>query len=179
MGERLGLVSRGDFGLNLFNSHALFQCKEWGLKSACLSFELRREQIRDLKKPLPCEIIVYGRLPLMITEHCLIANAGQGCGGPRQGDAVPCGGFHTLTDRRGEDFPVAPVFGCRNEIENAKTLYLADKPDFRALGLFYGRLRFTTESPPQCAAVLKQYLGLSAAEPPADFTRGLFYRGVD
>lgn len=179
LGERLGLVSRGDFGLNLFNSHALFQCKEWGLKSACLSFELRREQIRDLKKPLPCEIIVYGRLPLMITEHCLIANAGQGCGGPRQGDAVPCGGFHTLTDRRGEDFPVAPVFGCRNEIENAKTLYLADKPDFRALGLFYGRLRFTTESPAQCAAVLKQYLGLSAAEPPADFTRGLFYRGVD
>ena len=35
------------------------------------------------------------------------------------------------------------------------------------------------ESPAQCAAVLSQYLGLSAAEPPADFTRGLFYRGVD
>lgn len=179
LGERLGLAPRGDYGLNLFNSHALSQCGDWGLRSACLSFELRREQLRDLRKPLPCEAIVYGRLPLMITEHCLIANAGQGCGGPRRGDAVPCGAFHTLTDRRGEDLPVAPVFGCRSEIENAKTLYLADKPDFRALGLAYGRLRFTTESPAQCAAILRQYLGLSAAEPPADFTRGLFYRGVD
>ena len=40
-----------------------------------MSFELRFAQIRDLKKLLPAEAIVYGRLPLMITENCLIQNA--------------------------------------------------------------------------------------------------------
>ncbi len=179
LGERLGLKARGDFALNIFNSHALDQCREWGLASACLSFELRREQMRDIRKCLPCEAIVYGRLPLMVTEHCLISNAGRGCGGPRQGSPVPCAGCHTLTDRRGENFPVLPVFGCRSEIQNAKTLYLADRPDFRDLGLAYGRLRFTTEGPETCAAILRQHLGLTAGEAPSDLTRGLFYRGVD
>ena len=31
----------------------------------------RREQIRDLQKYLPCEAVIYGRLPLMITENGL------------------------------------------------------------------------------------------------------------
>ena len=180
LGQRLGLKARGDFGLNIFNSHALAQCRDWGLRSACLSFELRREQLRDLRKCLPCEAIVYGRLPLMVTENCLAANAGRGCGAAsRRGESVPCREVHTLTDRRGESFPVLPVFGCRSELENGKTLYLADRPDFRRLGLAYGRLRFTTETPADCAALLRQYLGRTAAAPPEGLTRGLFYRGVE
>ena len=178
LAEKLGLTPRGDFGLNIFNSHALSQCRAWGLKSACLSFELRQEQIRDLKKPLPCEAILYGRLPLMLTEHCLLSNTGQGCDS-RQGLPTPCTRIHTLTDRRGESFPVLPAFGCRSEIQNAKTLFLADKPEPARLGLTYGRLRFTTEPAETCAAILSCYLGRESCPPPEDLTRGLFYRGVD
>ena len=29
-------------------------------------------QIRDISKAVPTEIFAYGRLPLMLTEHCLI-----------------------------------------------------------------------------------------------------------
>ena len=177
LGERTGLAMRGGPGLNVFNSRSLAQCREWGLESAALSFELRYEQIRDLKKPLDCEAAVYGRLPLMITENCLISNAGRGCE-VRQGRAVPCAAVHTLTDRRGEDFPVLPAFGCRSEIENGKVLYLADKPEYRQCGLRWVNLRFTTEPPEECVRIFRLYRG-EAGEAPQGYTRGLFYRGVE
>ena len=164
----LPLELRGDFGLNVFNSRSLLFLREQGLQSATVSFELRHQQVRDLQKYLPCEAIVYGRLPLMITENCAAANRtgcshGRGC---------------TLTDRTGADFPVLCAYGCRNEIQNSRVLFLADKPEYRACGLTYARLRFTTESSEECLTVLRRYLGRTDWAP-ADFTRGLFYRGVD
>ena len=168
-----GLPVRGEFGLNVFNSRSLAVLRDWGLVSAVLSFELRWEQIRDLRKCLPCEAIVYGRLPLMITENCLTANGSGGC----TGKSGPCGRPHTLSDRRGEVFPLLPAFGCRSEVENSRRLYLADKPEFLRCGLQYARLRFTVESREECREILDRYL--TGEAPPPDFTRGLFYRGVD
>ena len=175
LARELGFSLRGDYGLNVFNSRSLAELAEWGLESATVSFELRHEQVRALEKPLPCEAIVYGRLPLMVMENCVIAN-GLGCKTRDLHGA--CRAPHTLTDRRGEVFPVLSVFGCRNEIENGRTLFLADKPEYRRCGLAYGRLRFTTEDAGTCAAVFDRYLGLGSYAP-ADFTRGLFYRGVE
>lgn len=177
LAKKLELPMRGGYGLNVLNSRSLDELNRWGLKSACLSFELRHEQIRDLRKPLPCEAIVYGRLPLMITENCLLSNAGKGCPA-RRGLPVPCDKVHTLTDRKKEDFPVFPVFGCRSEIENSRTLFLADKPELRRCGLRYAQLRFTTETPQKCAAVMERYLGRNGSVPDG-YTRGLFYRGVE
>ena len=167
--EGLSLTRHGDFGLNVFNSRSLAFLKELGLDSATVSFELRGAQIRDLNKPLPCEAIVYGRLPLMLTENCLIRNAAGHC---------RCQEENTLTDRTGARFPLLPAYGCRTEVENSKTLFLADRPDYREAGLTYARLRFTTESPAACVRVFRRYLGENAFAPD-DVTRGLFYRGVD
>ena len=166
--EGLGLTLRGDYALNLYNSPALALMRDKGLSSATLSFELRREQIRDLAKCLPCEAIVYGRLPLMITENCIVENA----------LGHVCGEMPRLTDRRGERFPVLKAWGCRSEIENAKTLFLADRPDYRNIGLAYARLRFTTETADECVTVLRAYRGESDFVPD-DLTRGLFLRGVE
>ena len=173
--EGIPLALRGDYGLNIFNANAVEFLREQGLGSATLSFELRLEQIRDMAKPLPCEALVYGRLPLMITENCLVRNR-WGC---RSRDLRgPCRRPHLLRDRRGEEFPVCPAFGCRSEVENSQVLFLADKPDYRQLGLRWARLRFTAESPGQCAAVLSRYAGQGDWQPET-FTRGLFYRGVE
>ena len=111
----------------------------------------------------------------MLTENCLISN-GLGC---REKNLH--GTFrspHSLTDRKGEVFPILPAFGCRSEIQNSKPLFLADRPDYRRCGLAYARLRFTTETPEACVGVLRRYLGQTEDMPP-DFTRGLFYRGVE
>ncbi len=171
--EGLPLEKRGDFGLNVFNSRAVAFWQGQGLDSVTVSFELRHQQVRELRKYLPCEGIVYGRLPLMVTENCMIGNAGN-C----HGDKRLCQGENTLTDRTGARFPLLGQYGCRCEIENSRTLFLADKPEWRNCGLTYARLRFTTESPAQCDAVLRRYQG-EGDWTPEEFTRGLFYRGVE
>ena len=178
----LDMELRGDFGLNVFNSAALQFLKEQGLSGATLSFELRHEQLRDISKCIPCEAIVYGRLPLMITENCIVANE-FGCRhfkgrcGAVCADSA-CAGAPELTDRVGERFPVLHAYGCRSELQNGKTLWLADKPEYRKIGLTYARLRFTTESAEECARVLRAYKGREEYTP-KDITRGLFYRGVE
>ena len=145
-----------------------------------MSFELRFAQIRDMQKVLPAEAIVYGRLPLMITENCLVQNA-TGCREDRCGTCVPkngpCHKVHTLQDRTGAAFPLLGVYGHRTEVQNSRVLWLADRPDWKHLGLAYARLRFTTESAEECAAVLKAYA--QGASAPGEFTRGLYERGVE
>ncbi len=179
----LDAALHGDWALNVYNSAALAFWKEQGLSSACVSFELRDAQLRDLSKCLPCEAIVYGRLPLMVTENCLNANA-FGCRYFTERPAsVPadgaCASAPELTDRRGEHFPVLRAWGCRSEIENGKILYLADKSqDWQSLGLRYACLRFTTESPEDCVRMLRAYQG-EAVDAPENITRGLFYRGAE
>ena len=171
--EGLPLEKRGDFGLNVFNSRAVAFWQGQELDSVTVSFELRHQQVRELRKYLPCEGIVYGRLPLMITENCMIGNAGN-C----HGDKRLCQGENALTDRTGARFPLLGQYGCRCEIENSRTLFLADKPEWQRCGLTWARLRFTTESPDQCDAVLRRYQG-EGSWTPEEFTRGLFYRGVE
>ena len=170
----------GDHGMNVFNSYALDYLKNKGITAACASFELRFAQIRDLKKVLPVEAIVYGRLPLMITENCLVQN-GMGCkldqGGPAVPHNAPCRMGHTLQDRMGAAFPLLPAYGHRTEIQNSRVLWLADRPEWKRMGIAYARLRFTTESPAECAEVFRRYLAGSAA--PGEFTRGLYERGVE
>lgn len=167
MARDAGLALLGDFGLNVFNARALAYLQEKGLSAACLSFELRFAQIRDMAKLLPTEALVYGRLPLMVTENCLIQNS-VGC---------RCDRPNFLQDRTGAAFPLLPVYGHRTEVQNSKTLWLADRPDWQRLGLSYGRLRFTTESPAECVRVFQAYQ--TGAPAPAEFTRGLYERGVE
>lgn len=175
-----GLSILGDYGLNVFNSRTLAHFAALGLESACLSFELRSSQIRDLRKPLPTELMVYGRLPLMLTESCLTQNE-VGCtldaSGPAVPQRAPCRGRHVLQDRTAARFPLLPAFGHRTEIENAVPLYLADQAWWRSCGASYARLRFTDEPPQECVRILRAYR--DGASPQGDFTRGLYRRGVE
>lgn len=165
----LDLTPRGDFGLGLTNDLGAEELARLGFASATASFELRLSQVRDLSKPLDTELLIYGRLPLMVTENCIIKNRGQGCS---------CEDAPTLRDRKGEDFPVEGAWGCRSEIFNAKTLWLADKTDWKTAGLTYARLAFLRESAQDCARIFRTYR-TGQGDPPAAFTRGLYYRGVE
>ena len=170
LARQAGMKLRGDFGLNAFNSWSLQVLKEAGFLSATASFELRLAQIKDMKKPLDTELIVYGRLPLMVSDQCIMRESAGRCNCQVPGQ---------LTDRMGSVFPVVKEFGCRNVIYNAHKLYLADKrEDILSSGTWGMRLMFTTESPLECAEVAKCYLGLSDYTPNV-LTRGLYYRGVD
>lgn len=165
-----GMNLRGDFGLGVYNSQTLKELKRLGFRSATASFEARLPQIRDLAKALDVEMIVFGRLPLMITENCIIEGRFGRCG---------CENSNALTDRTGARFPVVKAPGCRNEILNSKKLFLADKfDDYRRLGIWAARLQFTTENAMECVQALERYMGKGNWAPP-DYTRGLYYREVE
>ena len=170
LARKAGMRVRGDFGLNTFNSYSLEVLGEAGFISATASFELRLAQIKAMAKPVDTELIVYGRLPLMVSDQCIMHESAGRC---------TCQTPGQLADRMGSVFPVVKEFGCRNVIYNAHKLYLADKKeDLLSAGLWGLRMLFTTESARECAEVARGYMGLSDYKPNV-LTRGLYYRGVD
>ncbi len=165
-----GFEIRGDFGLNAYNSDTLLVLSAAGFISATASFELRLSQIRDLQKPLNTEFIAYGRLPLMVSDQCIIKNSAGQCN---------CQNQISLTDRTGQVFPVMREFGCRNVIFNTHKLFLADKrEDYESVGIWGVRLLFTNEVAEECVRIAESYTGKSEYVPNG-LTRGLYYRGVE
>ena len=165
-----GMKIRADFGMNVFNSYTLDAMRQMGFLSATASFEMRLAQVRDMVKSLNTELIVYGRLPLMVTEQCIISRASGQC---------TCQNPGQLSDRMGSVFPVMREYEHRNVIFNAHRLFLADKlDDLYAAQLWGLRLMFTTESARECVEIAKCYKGKDGYTPSV-LTRGLYYRGVD
>lgn len=123
-----------------------------------------------MRKPLNTEMIVYGRLPLMVSDQCIIKNSAGHCN---------CENSVMLSDRKGQSFPVFREFGCRNVIYNAHKLFLADKRDeYMKTGIWGARLMFTNESAEECVRIAECYVERSKYMPNG-ITRGLYYRGVE
>ena len=170
--REMGMHIRGDFGLNLYNSAAVNLMRDLELKSAMLSFEMTLPQIRDVSKAVPCEIFAYGRLPLMVTENCLIRSRTGSC---------TCNLTNgKLTDRTGADFPIIKDGDkCRSVLLNGKKLNWLDRQkDLGRLGLWAVRLYFTTENAREVDQVLS---GIATPAPfdPGASTRGLYLRGLE
>ena len=167
-----GFRARGDWGLNLYNSGAVNAAREMELRSACLSFEMTLPQIRDVSKAVPCELLVYGRTPLMITENCLIKG--------RTGECTCHLAPAKLIDKTGAEFPIIKDGdSCRSVLLNGKKLNWLDRQDdLSRLGLWATRLYFTTENPKEVNQILNNYQHPVAFDPGA-CTRGLYLRGVE
>lgn len=161
--QQVGLAPVADFGMNVYNTEALQTLKALGAGAATVSFECPIGQITDMPHILPLGVIVYGHLPLMLMRNCPNKN-GVGCAACQS---------PTLTDRRGEQFPLQ----CKNgftELLNCVPLWLADR-----LGEWncdYAVLYFTGETKPQVTKVLEDFK--TQAAPNGRYTRGLYYRTV-
>jgi len=167
-----GFAIRGDFGLNIYNSGSVNMMRELELRSATLSFEMTLPQIRDVSKAVPCEIFAYGRLPLMVTENCLIRG--------RTGRCTCNLGMVKLVDKTGAEFPVIKDGDkCRSILLNGKKLNWLDRQnDLARLGLWAVRLYFTTENAKEVDAVLNAFHDPNPFDPGA-CTRGLYLRGLE
>ena len=160
-----GIAPVFDFSMNLFNSHACTAAFDLGSAANVLSAELKCEQINKINSPVPKGVITYGHLPLMLTRNCPLKN-GRDC--------TECDKKGGLTDRKNIFFPVR----CRQgfcEVFNSRPLWLAERRheflvDFEVL-------YFTVEDRAECERVLSGYK--TAAAPIGEYTRGLYYRGVE
>lgn len=164
-----GMTLRGDFGLNLANAYAMERLAQAGFASLTASFQLSARQIGALARAADTEMIVYGRMPVMVTENCLIRSSSGRCA---------CTSPTSMSDPFGGVFPVEKEFGCRNVIFDRAKIFLADRPDvFAESGLWGVRLLFTTESRRECALVAGRYRGLNDYEP-NNISRGLYPKGA-
>ncbi len=165
LAKAAGLAPIAGAFLHILNSESLSAIAEDGAKAAILSFELTFPQMRFAEGKGCVGLFAYGRQPLMLLRACPVS-AAVGC--------LSCGGSSALIDRRGTEFPVRCAGEC-SELLNAVPLYLADMlPQLPPHDFLY--LHFTDEAPARVSRVLDQYR--SGGKPPADFTRGLYKRGV-
>ncbi|NLM35843.1 MAG: U32 family peptidase [Clostridiales bacterium] len=171
----------GDYKLNIFNSEGLHFMNKYCALST-LSVELNRSEIKDiikvLPKDLPVQVMVYGKIELMVSEYCAV---GSVLGG-RSKDSnckLNCTGAYTLKDRKGMEFVIRNDIYCRSHIYNSLPLDLIDYvKDLKDIGVTHFRYDFIDEGYEETYNIAKaimnnQSIGL------ANFTRGHYKRGVE
>ena len=167
--RKAGLRLRGDFGLNVANSWTNAILRLAGFSSVTASFQLSARDIRAMAKTTDTEMIVYGRLPVMVSDQCVIRHSAERCS---------CESSVVLADRNGNEYPVEKAFGCRNVFYDAHKIFLADRPDvYTGADLWAVRLLFTTESARECVDVARRYAGRSTYMP-NNLSRGLYVKGA-
>ena len=154
------------FSLNVFNSRSVEVLEGLDVKSVTLSPELTLSQIEKIGGNAERGIVAYGRLPLMLVRNCPIKNV-KSC--------AECKGRAFLTDRMGIKFPVE-CKGYYREILNSRAIYMGDRLD-EIKNVDFITFLFTREKRENVDAVLDAYRKGKKAK--GDFTRGLYYRGVE
>jgi len=163
-----------DVSFNVFNSYTAMLLEKYGVKGVNLSFELNLEEIKRVHTSLEKEVTVYGRLPLMISEHCPIGSEIAGklhCGLCKKKD-------YFLKDRAGEKFPIlADSEVCRMQMLNSKILLAPEVCGELRGEVDYFRAYFFEETAEERRRVLK-LLKEGRKSNLSGYTSGHFYRGV-
>ncbi len=162
-----------DAGLYCFNADALAFFRDFS-KEITLPYELNAGEAAHLvcaagERGVGASLIVYSRIPMMITANCLQKTAGIcGAGEEKKGQLL-------LKDRRGNTFPVEiNCEHCYNIIYNCVPYSLQGaKKERERIGADALRYDFTLEDGAQCAAVLEGNV------PFPDYTAGHCKRGVE
>ncbi len=151
LAERRGLTLHGDFRLNVFNTDTVSVLEKAGFVDVILSPELTLPQLRDIGGDSAA--VVYGRIPLMTLEKCVICEA-SGCS-DRAGDRA-CRA--EIVDRRGVAFPVMREGEHRNAVVNSLATSMSDKQtELARAGITHRHFIFTVETPTEVDAVLTAF----------------------
>ena len=144
--KHAGLIPVGDFRFNVTNCESVCALEKMGIDSLILSPELTLPQVRDIKGDT--SLIVYGRIPLMTVEKCVIREIA---------DCDTCGkNAAILTDRRGVRFPVLREWEHRNVIYNSLPTSMSDRQDQLAkAGITAQHFLFSAETPDEVDEVIR------------------------
>ncbi|MBE0476938.1 MAG: U32 family peptidase [Coriobacteriia bacterium] len=184
-----GATVEADWPLNALNASTVEALAEMGASRVWLSPELSGRRMAGVASasPVPVGVLAYGRVELMVAEHCALQASGpcaEGC--------VRCARRATrwrLRDRKGFEFPVTTDTSGRSHLYNSVPLDLARAlPELVSAGVAALRLDFRTEAPEEAAVLTAAFVGrmeaaLAGVPLPdgplgATGTSGHFYRGV-
>ena len=141
-----------DLRFNIGNTDTVAFIEELGFESYVASAELTLPQIRDLKGAKA--VIVYGRVPLMTLEKCVIKEL--------YGDKRACeicgAGKAEMKDRRGFIFPIIRESDHRNIVLNSLPTSMSERQDelYRS-GITDRHFLFYTESAGEVDRIIEAY----------------------
>lgn len=167
----------GDYSVYNFNDLAVNVLMDYGFDELTYPVELNEKELLHLKNPHG-ELIIYGRIPLMISANCIDKNTGK-CHNPHSA-------MSTITDRKGAVLPyISCCQFCYNVIYNSVPVFLQDKiTKLQQIKSARVAFCFTDEDDELVYKYISDYRALLSGEilqiePPQEFTRGHFTRGVE
>lgn len=179
-----GLPVFGDYSLNIYNSLSVKAAAELGLKGITLSHELSLTEIKKIRNcGIETEATVYGRIPVMISEHCPIGSEIS-----KRPDSIKCGlcerGRYCLKDRTGAEFPVTgDPLSCRSTILNCSKICVPEfTEEMFSSGVTTFRLYFDDEDKNEVQSIISLFRSALSGQkiyyPGNKYTKGHYTRGV-
>ena len=139
-----GMTPHGDFRLNITNAYAAKTLHSLGFADLIASPELSLAQLRDLG----LSPILYGRVPIMTLEKCVIRDL-YSCEDCQRHEFLP------IVDRRGVEFPLTRAFCHRNIMYNSVPIYTADRAaELAGAKITGGHYIFSVETADEAAELL-------------------------
>ena len=187
-----------DYSLNIWNGYALAEYLDClgtcGIPEYTMPLELTQKELEELaeaeesscKRPVKRQMVVYGRIPMMLTANCIRKTFGdcrRGCSDRADRDGTD---VEYLTDRKNRNLPVSILCdNCMNIIWNSIPLSLHRQYGVirKVLKPFCVRTDFSTEDEKEITSVLEYWdmilNGNVPEDPPyGEFTTGHFRQGV-
>ena len=154
-----------DASANVMNTVSLGQLIESGVSCVTLSHELGGRRLYEAAGELGayCEVMVYGRQRLLISEYCPVGGK-NGCSQEKR-QCPAMGQFWMMGDRMGLQFPgLSEPRTCRSVLFNTKTLYLdSEVKGLKQSGIASLRIDFTTETAAERVKITALYRDLLAS----------------
>lgn len=172
-----------DYTFNIMNNHTLEFWEEQGVIGETLSLELSQQEVEDMESSSHNEYMVYGKMPLMVTEQCIIKDQGY-C--KKELDAK-----FELEDRKGFTYTLKRnCRDCHSLIYNIQPLMLIKHNKIlKKLPVATYRFLFLEEDSKKVTDILDAYYrilvqgewheGLVDNITMEGFTRGHLLRGVE
>ncbi len=167
-----------DYTMYVMNREAKAFYRELSGKSAGVytaPVELSARELSELSVS-DMTMVVYGRLPFMVSAHCVRKTMGL-CQGKEAKEREPV----VLKDRQGKRLLVKQYcMDCYNVVYNPECLSLfGEEEEIASLKPWALRADFTFETPEEVARILQIAAGRAPALCKEGYTKGHFRRGVE
>lgn len=153
-----------DFSMNVANQYSAAYLMQQGAQRVTASYDLNREQLRELVGHTPpewLECVVHQHMPMFHMEHCVFC-AVLSPGTNKTNCGRPCDDHQVeLEDRIGMKHPLTADVGCRNTLYNAAPQSSAEIiPALRQQGVRQFRVELLRESPEATVKTFDLYADL-------------------
>lgn len=143
----------GDYYLNVINHHSIDLLCGFGLERVTLSVELDDAKIQDImKKQYPVELVIYGRLELMVMKYCPLKKCLKYCNSCKDSQDK-----FGLKDRQGNYYPMIRK-NCLTYIMHHQVIdKINDVSKYKDMGIRHYRLELFDEDVDQIRELIHHF----------------------